>query len=178
MSSLRIDTTPTLSASYLTPFSSDRQPPITPLESSFQQKCEKGLDEVFMPPDATIAGQRLYYLTSTQTNDTKERGSLKDDIKVVEIKEQVTGETDVSREEDDGGLIAARTSSSPTSSQSYLIPPHISNSTPKLHQGSTTSFHAHPPTLFLSHQLRRDSAFDASFHPFHSVHLQSLENGH
>ena len=155
VSSLRIDMTPTLSASYLTLFPSDRQPLITPLESTFPQKCEKSLDEAFTSPDAAIPAQRFYNLTFAHTDDTKERGSLKDDVKVVEIKEQVTRETDVSQEGEDGEHIAARTSSSSTSSRSYLIAPHISNSTPNLHRGSTTSFLCSSPNTMSQPSTRK-----------------------
>ena len=81
---------PMLSASHLTPFPSDQQPPVTPLKLTFPQKCEKGSDEAFTPPDATIAAQRFHHSTSTHTSDTMERGSLKDDVKAVEVDEQGT----------------------------------------------------------------------------------------
>ena len=83
-------------------------PLITSLKSNFPQKCKKGSDEAFMPPDATTAPQRFqapqrfHDSTSAHTSNVGQGllaqgqlGKLKDSVKVVETSEQVTGDVEV-----------------------------------------------------------------------------------
>jgi len=83
----------TLSLTLNTPSTPSRLPPTRfPSESSFPQKCDKDLDEVFVLPDATITAQHFCGSAPGHINDVRDLGNSKDNVKFREVNKHVTGE--------------------------------------------------------------------------------------
>ena len=169
--SLRLNTTSTLSGSCPTRVPWDRQPSVTALESRLPQTYEDRVDDNSVPPDDIIAVHCSHSSTSVHTGDTRERGSLESETKVVEVDEQVTGEIGAAGGEkvntvpgahphpiqltstqaevtEELATVSSRTLSPSTIPCSTTATPNVSNSTANLHRGSTL-----PPShsISLSH---------------------------
>jgi len=98
VSSLKLDISPPLSGSHNTQIPSNGQPSVVPLKSSFSQKCENRSDEVFMPPNHTIAAQCSSSSNYAYTNDARESGNSKDKAEVGGANGQNTKEVEVAAE--------------------------------------------------------------------------------
>ena len=109
-----------------------------------------------MPPDDTVAAHCLHSLTSAHTGGTRERGSLENEAKVVEVDEQVTGEIEAAEGEkvnmvpgahphpiqltstqaeatEELTTVSSRTLSPSTIPCLTLATPNVSNSTDNVH---------------------------------------------
>ena len=159
-----LDTTPWPSESHHTRITSNGQPSVTPLKSCPPLTDKIHLNEVFVPPDHSIATQRLHGLTLVHTSKARELRDLKSNAKAFGIDEQAAREIEAAVEgagatevscscsypvqltslqiEATSGFIMkpAETSSPSTASWSISRAPDISNPTDILHQGSTTLF--------------------------------------
>jgi len=108
-SSLKLDISPLLSGSHNTQIPSNGQPLVVPLKSSFSQKCENCSDEVFTPPNHTIAAQCSSSSNYAYTNNMRELGNSKDKAEVGGANGQNTKEVEVAAEgEQDTEVLCTR----------------------------------------------------------------------
>jgi len=189
-SSLMLNTTPSPSGSHVTRIPPDQQPSVIPIELYFPQKYKNHSDEVFMPPNDAIT---TCSLTPVYTNDERDSGDLKENVKVEGMDEQVTGETKVAAEGDkvttaqyahphptqltsiqaevtgEPTMVPSRTSSPSTVLQSTSTVPCISSLTPCFHRGSTTpstcSFTQAIPSTCSSQSMALQSTSTAPYIP-------------
>ena len=162
-SSLRLDATLAPSGSWPTPIPSIFESFNVPLESHLPQAYENHSDGVLAPLNSTIAAQSPCSSTPAHANNVGGLGDLKDDVKVVGINGQATGEIEVGIEEAgvtrvpsacphfvqltpfQGDTTRESNATTGTLSPSTALRPsstalYISKSSPNLHWGSTISF--------------------------------------
>ena len=198
-SSLRLNTTPTLSGPRLTRVPLDQQPSLTLLESCFLQKCENCPDERIVPPNHAVATQCSNNSTSAHNSETREARNLGDKVKGVRPKEQVTEELEGVMEGKEITMVpcdhprpapltfvqteaagkpitvSAGTSSSSTALGSTPMSPYMSTFTPSLPEStvpfphSFASASSRPPT---SLPLKKQyTQYSALTAPFRSISI-------
>ena len=160
--SLRLNTTPTRSASHSAQISPSRQRSVAPFNLHCPRSYKSSSNEVFPLPNRLCTAQRSCGSIPAHTDDARDSGDLKYNPKVVGMDEQVGRETEVAGEGEEvtgvpcaclptiqlassqgdasKGLVTrpARTSSSSSSSRPTSSAAYIPYPTPNLHQGPTT----------------------------------------
>ena len=165
-SSWKFDTTQARSESHCTQIPSTRQPSVVSLESRLPKTCEDRVDDDSVLPDHTIVALCSHSSTSTHTSDTREWGSLKNEAKVVEVDEQVTGETEAAAEGEEVTVVSCVRPYpiQPTSTQSTETSPPPTTLQP------SSSTRAPAKTLTSSTTLRSTSAASYIFDSAHNLH--------
>ena len=165
-SSWKFDTIQARSESHCTRIPSRGQPSVVSLESRLPKTYEDRVDDDSVPPDHTIVAFCSHSSTSTHTSDTREWGSLKNETKVVEVDEQVTGETEAAAEGEEVTVVlcVCPYPIQPTSTQSAETSPPPTT----LQPSSTTRAPAKTSTS--STTLRSTPAASYIFDSAHNLH--------
>ena len=186
-SSPTLNSTPTLSGSFTTRIPSNIQSSDIPLESHFP-KINKNLpDEVFALPNCAVAAHSSCSSTSVHTGDTRGRGRLEDNMKVVRADVQVSEGLEGVPEGAEATrrsyahpqpvqlttthrklvTTPARMASSSTVSRLMSMAPHVPNSTVNPHLGPSIPL----PRTHFSSKAQRTHHFVSPIlsTPFHSL---------